>query len=98
MYNFLELQFIKIETLNMVAQACNPSFMGGGDWEDHGSRPSQEKKFMRPPSSKPMAGQVVRTCHPSYAGMPGQPRHRARPISKVTNAKRAGGVTQIAPS
>jgi hypothetical protein len=32
-----------------VVQACNPSYLGGGDWEDHGFR-------LRDPSSQPMAG------------------------------------------
>jgi hypothetical protein len=28
-----------------VAQACNFSYSGGGDWEDHGLRPAQTKSY-----------------------------------------------------
>jgi hypothetical protein len=28
-----------------VAHACNPRYSGGGDWEDHGLRPAQEKSM-----------------------------------------------------
>jgi hypothetical protein len=32
----------------MVAQACNPSYSGGRDQEDHGSKPALENSFARP--------------------------------------------------
>jgi hypothetical protein len=50
----------------MVAQACNPSYLGGGDHEDHSSRPAQSK-FMRPHLNK-WLGTVAFTCHPRYVG------------------------------
>jgi hypothetical protein len=28
--------FIKIFRLGKVAHACNPRYLGNGDWEDHG--------------------------------------------------------------
>jgi hypothetical protein len=33
--------------LNTVAQACNPSYLGGINQEAHSSKPAQSKKFMR---------------------------------------------------
>jgi hypothetical protein len=32
----------------LVAHACNPSFSGGRDQEDHSSKPSPGKQFRRP--------------------------------------------------
>jgi hypothetical protein len=29
----------------LVAHACNPSYLGGWEWEDHVSRPSQSNSF-----------------------------------------------------
>jgi hypothetical protein len=31
-----------------VAHACNPSYSGGRDQEDHGSKPAWGNKFLRP--------------------------------------------------
>jgi hypothetical protein len=31
-----------------LAQACNPSYSGGRDQEDHGSKPAQANSSMRP--------------------------------------------------
>jgi hypothetical protein len=31
-----------------VAHACNPSYSGDKDQEDHSSKPAQGKKFLRP--------------------------------------------------
>jgi hypothetical protein len=50
--------FLKIQTVikrqhlrGKVAQACNPSYSGDGDQEDHSLRPAPgKKKFTRPPS------------------------------------------------
>jgi hypothetical protein len=39
----------------MVAQACNPHYLAGGDEEDSDSRLVQTKKFVRSPS-QPKAG------------------------------------------
>jgi hypothetical protein len=33
----------KEEVLGEVAHSCNPSYLGGGDQEDCGSEPAQEK-------------------------------------------------------
>jgi hypothetical protein len=32
----------------LMAYTCNPSYLGGWDWEDHGSKPAQAKKFWDP--------------------------------------------------
>jgi hypothetical protein len=34
-----------------MAQACNPSYLGGGDWKDCGSRPAQAKGSWDPTST-----------------------------------------------
>jgi hypothetical protein len=34
-----------------VANACNPRYLGGRDWEDLGSKPAWDKKFSRPIST-----------------------------------------------
>jgi hypothetical protein len=31
-----------------VAHTCNPSYLGGRDQEDWGSKPAKAKKFMKP--------------------------------------------------
>jgi hypothetical protein len=40
-----------------------PSFADGWDGEDHGSRPSWAKKFLRPHFNREKLGVVVCTCH-----------------------------------
>jgi hypothetical protein len=37
--------------LGVVAHAYNPSYSGGGDLEDHGSRPAQTKTYQDPVST-----------------------------------------------
>jgi hypothetical protein len=44
---------------------CNPSYSGGGDWEDGGSKPVQTKSLQGTPSQPIKASMVVHTCHPS---------------------------------
>jgi hypothetical protein len=36
----------------MVVQTCNPSYLGGEDWEDHDLRPSQAKTSEIPSQQK----------------------------------------------
>jgi hypothetical protein len=36
-----------------VAQACNPSYSGGKDQEDHSLKPAQENSLRDPISKKP---------------------------------------------
>jgi hypothetical protein len=55
-----------MEKPDVVAHACNPSYLGGSDWEDEGSRPTLAKKFKSPPSQQKNLGVVAYTCHPSY--------------------------------
>jgi hypothetical protein len=37
----------------LVAHACNPSYSGGRDQEDHSSKPAQENSSQDPISKKP---------------------------------------------
>jgi hypothetical protein len=37
--------------MSVVAHCYNPSYSGGRDQEDQGSKPAQAKKFMRPSSN-----------------------------------------------
>jgi hypothetical protein len=41
-------QHQKKEKLGAVAHTCNPSYLGGGDQQDCGLRPTWTKKFTRP--------------------------------------------------
>jgi hypothetical protein len=50
----------------MMVHACNPSFSGDGDQEDHSSRTAWAKKIVRPHLNKKKLGLVAHNCHPSY--------------------------------
>jgi hypothetical protein len=43
----------------VVVHSCNPSYLGGGDWEDCGLRLSRVKKVSEIPFQP---GMVVHTC------------------------------------
>jgi hypothetical protein len=43
------LERIASQRLGGVAHTCNPSYLGGRDGEDHGSRPAWGKKLASPP-------------------------------------------------
>jgi hypothetical protein len=81
-----------------VAYPCNPSYLGSSDWEDCGS----SKKFGRPHLDGKKLGVVAHACHPSAGrkhkiGGPWSRPVRTKsetPISKLTRAKRAGGMVQ----
>jgi hypothetical protein len=47
------------------AHTCNPSYQGGGDQEDHGSRPAWAKSSQDPISTNKKWGIVMHACHPS---------------------------------
>jgi hypothetical protein len=36
----------KVEEMAMEADACNPSYSGGRDEEDHGSKPAQGRPYL----------------------------------------------------
>jgi hypothetical protein len=84
-----------------VAQACNPSYLGGRDGEDCGSRPAQTNVQKTP--SQPMAGYSGGHLSPqaTWGNMNRRIEVQAAleinwdPISKTTNAKRAGGLAQV---
>jgi hypothetical protein len=70
-----------------VANACNPSYLGGGDQEDHCLKPALGKKFMKP-LSLPVAGhwgtllsQLRRKRKYENCG-PGWRRQKAKPYLK----------------
>jgi hypothetical protein len=41
-----------------VAHACNPSYSGGRDQEDHGSKPGQVNRLQDPVSKKPITNRA----------------------------------------
>jgi hypothetical protein len=49
----------------MVAQACNPRYLGGEDQKDQSSRPVWAKKFTRLHLNQWLSAALC-TCHPSY--------------------------------
>jgi hypothetical protein len=57
---YLDLNFIQKMNFKMdhsrvpVAHACNPSYSGSGDQEDHGSKPAQANSSQDPISKKPI--------------------------------------------
>jgi hypothetical protein len=58
----------------MVAQACNPSYWGDGDWEDCSSRPAWAETRQIP--CQPIKlGMVVCTFHPAMSGSLKQEAH-----------------------
>jgi hypothetical protein len=77
-----------------MAHTYNPSYSGGRDQENHGSRPTG-KKFIRP-HFQPMAGHGG-VCGPAIPAIWGNinrgitvqagPDIKQGPISKITNAK-----------
>jgi hypothetical protein len=77
---------------------CNPSYSGGTDSEDHGSRPAQKKVSETP--SQPIAecGDMSLSSQPH--GKCKQEAHSPSikwdPIQKITKAKRDRGVTWVA--
>jgi hypothetical protein len=52
----------------VVAHYCNPSYSGGGDWEDSLFKVRPGKKSAKPPSQPVTLGMVVHAYHPSYPG------------------------------
>jgi hypothetical protein len=83
-----------------VAQTCNLSYLGCGDWKDHGSRPAWTKKICKTPF-QPMIG-YSSTCLSSWA------THQEAQIgglwnrmlkcgsnAKITSIKSAGGMAQV---
>jgi hypothetical protein len=58
---------LKKQRLDTVAHACNPSYLGGRDQKDCGSRPAQAKREQDPISSNKLS--IFRlSCHLSYTG------------------------------
>jgi hypothetical protein len=45
---------------NGVSHACNPSYLGGGDQEDHGSRPDKKLAWWQIPVVPATAGSINR--------------------------------------
>jgi hypothetical protein len=68
MYNFyvfvyqLEINYSQV----LMAHACNPSYLGGRDQEDHGSRPAWAKSSQDPHLNQSKPGMMVHTGHPIF--------------------------------
>jgi hypothetical protein len=78
----------------MEAQACNPSYMGGRNQEDHSSRPTRTKS-----SQDSILTNVWAWCTHLSSQLyweaqlkdynSGQPGHKGRPYLKITSTKKA---------
>jgi hypothetical protein len=58
--------FLKVllsESVESVAHTCNPSYLGGQVWKDHGSRSDKAGSSLDHISMGKKLGVVVRTCH-----------------------------------
>jgi hypothetical protein len=53
--------------MGTLTKACNPSYSGGGHWEDYSVRSARAKMFTRLHLS-PWLGVVMCACHPKYVG------------------------------
>jgi hypothetical protein len=56
--------------LGVVLHTCSPSYLGGGDYEDHGLSPTQAKRYHDPISSIHL-GMVACTCGSSHVRVRG---------------------------
>jgi hypothetical protein len=78
----------------VVTHACNPSYSGGGDWEDRGSRPAQVSEI---PIATNNPGEVAFACLPATQDVSRQSRQSGwawakniRPYPKNNKAKASG--------
>jgi hypothetical protein len=82
----------------MVAHTCNPSYLEGGDQEDRGLSLAWAKSLWDSPSQQlPGCSGTCLSSQLHKEAQIGGPRSRhgsikPDPISKITKAKRAGGV------
>jgi hypothetical protein len=91
----------KVRGWALVAQAWNPSYSGSRDQEDV-SRSAWVKSSWAPHLTQ-WLGAVAHACHTSYMGsinrriavQVAQHKIKWEPISKITEAKRPGGVAQV---
>jgi hypothetical protein len=60
------LHYKRHRKLGAVAQVCNPSFLGGRNWEDRDLRSAQAKNS-RDPHLNQCLGEAAHPCHFSYA-------------------------------
>jgi hypothetical protein len=65
----------------MATYFCNPSYLGGGYQEDHGSRRVLPKSFQDPISTNEL-DMVACTCNPTYVGVIGRRITIVRPYLK----------------
>jgi hypothetical protein len=83
-----------------VAQACNPNYSGGGEWEDWDSRPAGAKSSPDPISTNGWAwciclsSQLHRETH-TGGSQSRTHRQKVSSTSKITSAERAGGMAQV---
>jgi hypothetical protein len=67
----------------MVADACNPNYVGDRVWEDHGLRQAWQK-ISNTPISINNLGMVVYTCNLSYVGS----KHRRIALSEASTGQK----------
>jgi hypothetical protein len=91
-----------LSQLGTVAYAYNRSNQGSGDWEDGSSRLVQAKFYMNPISTEkvgcggmyPSSQLWRRSVNRKIGSMLAYGQGEQVPTSKITRAKRAGGVAQ----
>jgi hypothetical protein len=72
----------------MMAHACNPSYSGGRDQEDNGSKPAQANRSQDPISKKPItkrAGGVAQGVGPQFKPQYCQKKKKNRKEKKNPN-------------
>jgi hypothetical protein len=84
-----------------VPHSCNPSYLGGGEREDHSSRPAWAKVCDTPINQQKL-GIVAHSCHHRYTGsvnkritVKASLGINARPYSKIPKAKKVKRMAQI---
>jgi hypothetical protein len=82
----------------LVVHTYNPNYLGGLDWEDHGSKPAWANSSLAPISTSGCCIPVILsyTWRPRSGGSKFQVSlgKKRDPISKITRTKGDGGVAQ----
>jgi hypothetical protein len=66
-YHNITVNLFSIKIIQDNSSACSPSYKGGGDGDNHSSRPSWGKSYWDPISTN-KSGMAVRACDLSYVG------------------------------
>jgi hypothetical protein len=79
-----------------VAQACNPSYLGGRDWEDCCSRPGQAKCLWDPISTNDWTWWNTSVIPAKWEAQIGLwSGHKVRPYLKINHAKMTSRVAHV---